>query len=357
MTWQEFWQSTLARLRTLFGARAPARRSPPSLPSEAAASSGRQPSHAPAQPRPAARPQTPVREKPNQPVPVAPASRPPEPTEAPEEIQETIQETIQEEAQQAEVQEWAQPRAASPAPAEDQPPAAPAPASPEPDSIAQEAVAQEDEQDIAGDPPPAPSLTLPPEEPAKPGEPVALTTLLESLLFVAGEPVAPADLARALSLPEAEIEEGLLHLANQYRAGGRGLRLQSFKGKVQLVTAPAAANYIEAFLNLETTTRLSTPALETLAVIAYRQPVTRAQIEAIRGVDCSGVLRSLTQRGLIAEVGRLEAAGRPILYGVTDLFMQHFGLEDLAELPPLEESEADRLRSATMLAEDEPDNH
>ncbi|HXF63767.1 MAG TPA: SMC-Scp complex subunit ScpB, partial [Caldilineaceae bacterium] len=163
-----------------------------------------------------------------------------------------------------------------------------------------------------------------------------------------------ADLARALALPEAEIEEGLLHLANQYRAGGRGLRLQSFKGKVQLVTAPAAAGYVEAFLNLETTTRLSTPALETLAVIAYRQPVTRAQIEAIRGVDCAGVLRSLTQRGLIAEVGRLETVGRPILYGVTDLFMQHFGLEDLAELPPLEESEADRLHAATMLAEDEP---
>jgi segregation and condensation protein B len=187
-------------------------------------------------------------------------------------------------------------------------------------------------------------------------EPLVLTTLLESLLFVAGEPVAPADLARALALPEAEIQEGLSHLGNHYKASGRGLRLQVFNDKVQLVTAPAAASYIESFLKLETTTRLSGPALETLAVIAYRQPVTRAQIEAIRGVDCATVLRSLTQRGLVAEAGRLETVGRPILYSVTELFMQHFGLVDLGELPPLEEGEADRLRAASVLAEQDKED-
>jgi segregation and condensation protein B len=158
-------------------------------------------------------------------------------------------------------------------------------------------------------------------------------------------------LAKALALPETEIQEGLAHLANHYKAGGRGLRLQQFNDKVQLVTAPAAANHIESFLKLETTTRLSGPALETLAVIAYRQPVTRAQVEAIRGVDCAAVLRSLTQRGLIVEVGRMETVGRPILYGVTELFMQHFGLVDLGDLPPLEETEADRLWTAAAAAE------
>lgn len=184
-------------------------------------------------------------------------------------------------------------------------------------------------------------------------EEVALTTLLESLLFVAPEPVEPRQLAQTLDQPLEIIELGLAELADYYRRTLRGLRLQRFNNKVQLVTAPAAAPFIEAFLNLDNSTRLSSPALETLAVIAYRQPVTRAQIEAVRGVDCAGVLRSLVQRGLVAEVGRLEGAGRPILYGVTELFMQHFGLVEMGELPPLEETEADRLWAATAM--DEPE--
>ena len=132
--------------------------------------------------------------------------------------------------------------------------------------------------------------------------------------------------------------------------------MQRLKDKVQLVTAPAAAPFIEHFLNLDATTRLSGPALEALAIIAYRQPVTRAQIEAVRGVDCAGVLRSLVQRGLVADVGRAEGVGRPILYGVTELFMQHFGLMEMTELPPLEETDADRLWAATILEEQSPDS-
>jgi segregation and condensation protein B len=186
-------------------------------------------------------------------------------------------------------------------------------------------------------------------------EGVALTTLLESLLFVAAEPVEPVHLARTLDQPLETIELGLAELADYYQRSLRGLRLQRFKDKVQLVTAPAAAPFIEMFLNLDNTTRLSGPALETLAVIAYRQPVTRAQIEAVRGVDCAGVLRSLVQRGLVADIGRMETAGRPILYGVTELFMQHFGLMEMAELPPLEETEADQLWAATLLDEEAPD--
>lgn len=184
-------------------------------------------------------------------------------------------------------------------------------------------------------------------------EGIALTTLLESLLFVAPEPVEPRQLAQTLAQPLDVIELGLAELADYYRRSLRGLRLQRFNNKVQLVTAPVAAPFIESFLNLDNSTRLSSPALETLAVIAYRQPVTRAQIEAVRGVDCAGVLRSLVQRGLVAEMGRMEGVGRPILYGVTEMFMQHFGLVEMGELPPLEEAEADRLWAATLLDEQE----
>jgi segregation and condensation protein B len=173
-----------------------------------------------------------------------------------------------------------------------------------------------------------------------------LVAALESLLFVSDEAVEPRQLARALGIAPAEAEAGLQALDAAYREGGRGLRLQTRNGRYQLVTAPEAANLIETFLNLDTSTKLSAPALETLAVAAYRQPVTRAQIEAVRGVDCSGVLRSLLQRGLLEEVGRLDAPGRPVLYGVTDLFMHHFGLTALHELPPLESTELARIEEA-----------
>ena len=182
------------------------------------------------------------------------------------------------------------------------------------------------------------------------GEEVGLTGVLESLLFVAGEPVDVASIAKTLDLPAATVEQGLADLAEEYKRQERGLRLQVHNGKYQLVTAPAAAPYVEEFLNLDFSTKLSSAALETLAVVAYRQPVTRAQIEAVRGVDCAAVLRSLMQRGLIEETGRLEAAGRPILYGVTDLFMQHFGLMELGELPPLAHEDEDLLHAATALA-------
>jgi segregation and condensation protein B len=188
------------------------------------------------------------------------------------------------------------------------------------------------------------------EEPIADAKPAAialpLAAALESLLFVSDEAVEPAQLARALAIVPAEVEAGLQALDAAYREGSRGLRLQTRNGRYQLVTAPEAANLIEMFLNLDTTTRLSAPALETLAVVAYRQPVTRAQIEAVRGVDCSGVLRSLLQRGLLEEVGRLDAPGRPVLYGVTDLFMHHFGLTALHELPPLENAELARIEDA-----------
>lgn len=183
------------------------------------------------------------------------------------------------------------------------------------------------------------------------GEKLPLTSVLESILFVADSPVAPTQIAKVLHLDLNRIESGLEALAHMYEQTGRGLRVQARDGKYLLITRPAVAAVIEDFLNLDTSAKLSTPALETLAVIAYRQPITRMQIEAVRGVDCAGVLRSLVQRGLVEEMGRLEVAGRPFLYGVTDLFMQHFGLTKIEDLPPLQSSEADTLWATTKLAE------
>lgn len=175
---------------------------------------------------------------------------------------------------------------------------------------------------------------------------LSLFGALESLLFVSDGPVETTQIARALELDAGVVEALLRQLDDEYRGQQRGFRLMERNGRFQLVTAPAAAALIETFLNLDMTAKLSAPALETLAVVAYRQPVTRAQVEAVRGVDCSGILRSLLQRGLIEEVDRLDAPGRPVLYGVTDLFMQHFGLTSLQELPPLETNETEQLDKA-----------
>lgn len=137
------------------------------------------------------------------------------------------------------------------------------------------------------------------------------------------------------------MEQALQQLDQQLAA--RGIRLQRKGLQVQLVSAPEATPYIQRFLGLELTGRLTQPALETLAIIAYRQPFTRASLEAIRGVNCDGVLRTLVSRGLVEEVGRLDQAGRPILYGTTFEFMQYFGLKSLDELPPLEIADANGL--------------
>ncbi len=184
------------------------------------------------------------------------------------------------------------------------------------------------------------------------GETMLLTAALESLLFVSDSSVETAQLVKLLALPAEVIDAELGKLNEQLKTSGRGIRLQIQNGRYRLISTPAAANLIETFLNLDLTTRLSGPALETLAVIAYRQPATRAQIEAVRGVDCGGVVRSLLQRGLISESGRLETVGRPILYSVTEQFMQHFGIITLSELPPLETTEAALLMKATEIIEE-----
>lgn len=168
--------------------------------------------------------------------------------------------------------------------------------------------------------------------------PPEIPAALEALLFVSAEPAAPAQLAAALDVPVAEVEQGLRTLESGLQ--GRGLRLQRHGGRVQLTSAPEMAAAVERFLGLEATSRLSRAALETLAIIAYQQPVTRPRLEAVRGVNSDGVMRSLLSKGLVQEVGRAEGPGRPILYGTAPEFLQHFGLGSLSELPPLQLPEA-----------------
>ncbi|MEZ4673578.1 MAG: SMC-Scp complex subunit ScpB [Caldilineaceae bacterium] len=174
---------------------------------------------------------------------------------------------------------------------------------------------------------------------------------MEVLLFVSDGPVEVSILTKSLGLNSEMIYGALKTLNHCYIKQQSGLRVQEHLGRFQLVTHPQLASLIEDYLSLDLTTKLTAPALETLAIVAYRQPVTRAQIEAVRGVDSSGMLRSLLQRGLIEESGRLEGVGRPILYAVTEEFMHHFGLTGLDELPQLETTDADTLWAATKLAE------
>ena len=164
-----------------------------------------------------------------------------------------------------------------------------------------------------------------------------LSVKLEALLFVAAEPVATAQLATALDVAPSVIERGLNEL--DQALSSRGLRLQRHAGRVQLTTAPQLAELIERFLGLEATTHLSRAALETLAIIAYQQPVTRPQIDAIRGVNSDSMMKSLLHKGLILETGRAEGPGRPILYSTTPEFLQHFGLNSILEMPPLAKPE------------------
>jgi segregation and condensation protein B len=171
-----------------------------------------------------------------------------------------------------------------------------------------------------------------------------LVLLIESLLFVAPEPVAASHLAIALDQPVERVEKALEEMSR--RQANQGLRLQRMGQRYQLVTAPEAADAIERFLGLDLTTRLSAAALETLAIIAYRQPATRAQIDEVRGVSSDGVLRTLLHRGLIEQGARLEKAGRPFQYQTTFNFLQYFGLQSLDDLPPLAMDEDDSVQGS-----------
>ena len=174
-----------------------------------------------------------------------------------------------------------------------------------------------------------------------------LSTKLEAMLFVAGEPVTTSQLATALDVAPSVIERGLNEL--DAFLSSRGLRLQRHAGRVQLTTAPQLAELIERFLGLEATTHLTRAALETLAIIVYQQPVTRPQIDSIRGVNSDSMMKSLLHKGLILESGRADGPGRPILYSTTPEFLQHFGLNSILEMPSLAKPEEEADNHDEML--------
>ncbi len=161
------------------------------------------------------------------------------------------------------------------------------------------------------------------------------TQALEALLFAAPGLSSVEQLSQALAVSKTEVEKSLEALST-HLTSEHGLRLQKIKNQYQLITAPEHAEMIEKSLGLEITSRLTQAALEVLAIVAYKQPATRPEIDSIRGVNSDGVVKSLLSKGLIEELGRSEAIGRPILYGVTNEFFQHFGLESLDQLPAVD---------------------
>jgi segregation and condensation protein B len=176
-----------------------------------------------------------------------------------------------------------------------------------------------------------------------------LDAYYEALLFIAERPLTTAELAELGGVPRVQAEATLAGLAEELADDGRGLRLQRSDDAWQLVTAPEVGQRLAAYAAREEA-RLSPAALEALAVIAYRQPCTRAEVDRVRGIDSDYVIRSLVHRRLIAEVGRRDTPGRPMLFGTTFTFLERFGLTSLGDLPPLS-SEAAALAARTTLEE------
>ena len=174
---------------------------------------------------------------------------------------------------------------------------------------------------------------------AKPSEGGSLKGRIEAILCVAGEAVGIRDLAKALRVEEKELKETLKKIGSEYDYEQRGFMLKRFGDKVQLATRPLYSEDVLRLLQPVQQQSLSQAAMETLAVVAYKQPVTRAEVEQIRGVKCDYSLQSLMMKGLIQEAGRKDTIGRPILYATTDMFLSHFGIQGLEDLPPLPETE------------------
>lgn len=170
-----------------------------------------------------------------------------------------------------------------------------------------------------------------------------LLGIIEAILFVCGEPVQIADIAHSLDMTETELMDAVRKLRDDYDLDKRGLRLNQFGGSIQLSIRPELAPYVERLLQPVQKQSLSQAALETLSIIAYRQPVTKSEIEAVRGVKCDYSVQSLSNKGLIVEVGRRETLGRPIEYGTTEKFLSHFGIESLEDLPEQEQGAIEQL--------------
>ena len=160
-----------------------------------------------------------------------------------------------------------------------------------------------------------------------------LSAIIEAILFVSGDPVRVDALAHAMNQTVSELDEALAALGDQLALDNRGIQLNRSGDTVFLSIRPQYARQVEDFLQPLQKQPLSQAVLETLSIIAYRQPVTKGDIEAVRGVKCDYSVQSLLNKGFIEEVGRRETLGRPILYGTTDKFLQHFGMQTLSDLP------------------------
>ncbi len=179
--------------------------------------------------------------------------------------------------------------------------------------------------------------------------PLSLPAQVESLLYASKEPATINALATTLDATTREVEDAIEQLAEQYQ--WRGIRIQRNGNRIQLVTAPEIASKVQKFLGLEEINRLSAAALETLAIVAYNQPVTKPQIEMIRGVNCDGVMNTLEARNLIVELGRADSVGHPMRYGVSFDFLQYFGLKSTHELPSITQLETLPITPAAALQE------
>ncbi len=186
-------------------------------------------------------------------------------------------------------------------------------------------------------------------EAAAPAAVLSLPAQVESLLYASKEPATINALATTLEATTREIEDAVDQLAEQYQ--WRGIRIQRNGNRIQLVTAPEIASKVQKFLGLEEINRLSAAALETLAIVAYNQPVTKPQIEMIRGVNCDGVMNTLEARNLIVELGRADSVGHPMRYGVSFDFLQYFGLKSTHELPSVNQLETLPITQAAPMQE------
>lgn len=177
---------------------------------------------------------------------------------------------------------------------------------------------------------------------------IPLEKMIEALLFVASSRVSTQQLAETLGKSTQEIYAAMQNLEKRYEVDS-GLRIQWHAGKVQLTTAPETAAIIERFLGLEATSKLSRAALEALTIIAYKQPITRPGVDAVRGVNSDGVIRSLLSKGLIEEISRSDGPGRAIIYGTSEDFLGYFGINSLDELPPIEDDAENENGNGTKL--------
>jgi segregation and condensation protein B len=164
-----------------------------------------------------------------------------------------------------------------------------------------------------------------------------IKSVLEAIFFIAGEPLSIDTLKKILEMDGTEIERLVRELIAEYTIKNMGLLIAEVAGGIQMVTNPACAPWVKKLLSTAVPTKLSQPSLETLAIIAYKQPIIKAEIEAIRGVNSDGVVKTLLDRRLVKILGRKEVPGRPLMYGTTKEFLQYFGLKDLSELPTLKE--------------------